>query len=78
MTTETLYVKGLPVPRLDMRKKWIWNAHDVFYAQTKIPLWRKTFSGYIVQDLYAMCGSLRRYDFDVYCKWLKGDVEKSK
>jgi len=23
MTTETLYVKSLPAPRFDMRKKWI-------------------------------------------------------
>jgi len=37
MTTETLYVKGLPTPWLDMKKKRIWHAHDVFYAQTKIP-----------------------------------------
>ena len=38
MTSETLYVKSLPTPWLDMKKKRIWNEHDIFYAQTKIPL----------------------------------------
>jgi len=38
MILETLYVKSIPTPCLDMKKKRIYNVHDVFYAQTKIPL----------------------------------------
>jgi len=38
MISETLYVKSIPIPWFDIKKERIQNAHDVFYAQTKIPL----------------------------------------
>jgi len=37
MITESLYVNSLPAPCLDMKKKRIYNAYDVFDAQTKSP-----------------------------------------
>ena len=65
MTSETLYAKSLPTPWLDIKKKWIWNAHEVFNAQIKIPFKKAVLWGYSVWNVYAMYVSLRRYDFVV-------------
>jgi len=46
-------------------KKWIKNAHGVFYAQTQIPSKKQFFGVAIYKNLYAVYVSLRRYDFVV-------------
>jgi len=68
MTTDTLYVKSLPVPRLDMRKNGF-ETHMTFSThKQKFPSKKSHFRGTLVQNLHAICVSLSRYDFDVYCK----------
>ena len=71
MTSETLYVKNLPTPWLDVKKKRIYNAHDVFYEQTKNPL----CGGTTVHKICMIC-NFGCADIILLRKWLTMDAGK--
>jgi len=75
MTSDTLYVKSIPTTWRDMKKKRIWNAHNVFYVQTKIPLWKAVV--WVIVYKMCMLWMLRCADTILLWKWLKMDVGKS-